>query len=39
MGRFYGLKVLNEEMTLEEVPKLWKKATQQWLNENTRKEG
>ena len=34
MGRFYGLKVLNGEMTIEEVPKLWKTATEKWLEEN-----
>ncbi len=39
MGRFYGIKILNKEMTIEKVPQLWKKATGKWLNENTEKEG
>lgn len=34
MGRFYGIKILNGDMTIEEVPKLWKKATRQWLDKN-----
>ena len=28
MGRFYGVKILAGEKTLEEVPKLWKTATE-----------
>lgn len=42
MGRFYGTKIKNgeinpatgEEWTLNDVPKLWRKATEKWLNEN-----
>lgn len=34
MGRFYGLKILKGEITIEDVPRLWKKATQDWLNKN-----
>lgn len=34
MGRFYGLKIKAEEMTLEDVPKLWRSATETWLEEN-----
>lgn len=34
MGRFYGIRILNEVMTMEEVPKLWKQTTEQWLSEN-----
>lgn len=34
MGRFYGLKIKREEMTLEEVPKLWRVATEKWLAAN-----
>lgn len=34
MGRFYGVKILAGEKTLEEVPKLWKAATEKWLREN-----
>ena len=34
MARFYGTKIRNSEMTIDEVPKLWKKATEKWLKEN-----
>lgn len=34
MGRFYGLKILNGEISIEDVPRLWKKTTQDWLNKN-----
>lgn len=34
MGRFYGLKILNEEMTIDKVPKLWRASTEKWLKEN-----
>lgn len=34
MARFYGTKIRNAEMTIDEVPKLWKKATEKWLKEN-----
>lgn len=34
MGRFYGIKVKNEEMTLDEVPKLWRASAQKWIEEN-----
>ena len=34
MGRFYGLKIRNGEITLGDVPRLWKKATEKWLSEN-----
>ncbi|WP_278336070.1 CD1375 family protein [Eisenbergiella tayi] len=34
MGRFYGVKIKAGEKTLEEVPKLWKVATEKWLREN-----
>ena len=34
MGKFYGLKIRANEMTLEQVPKLWKKATEKWLKDN-----
>ncbi len=34
MGRFYGIKIKNGEMTLDEVPKLWQKAVGKWLSEN-----
>ena len=34
MGRFYGMKIENGEMTIDEVPKLWKTVTQNWLIAN-----
>lgn len=34
MARFYGNRILSGIMTLEDVPKLWKAATQKWLGEN-----
>ena len=34
MGRFYGIKVKNGELELEEVPKLWRKSAELWLSEN-----
>ena len=37
MGRYYGLKIRSGEMTLEQVPKLWKKVTEKWLKENPEK--
>lgn len=40
MGRFYGLKIKNEEINrvtgepwkMDDVPKLWKRVTEDWLN-------
>ncbi len=34
MGRFYGIKILNGDMKIEDVPKFWKKVTEKWLLEN-----
>lgn len=34
MGRFYGIKIKNGDMTLDNVPKLWKTTTENWLNKN-----
>lgn len=34
MGRFYGLKIKAGEMTLEDVPKLWKTMTEKWMEAN-----
>lgn len=34
MARFYGIKIKSGEMTLEEVPKLWRKITENWLEIN-----
>lgn len=35
MGRFYGTQIQAGEITIDEVPKLWKKSTEKWLKENT----
>lgn len=32
MGEYYGKKILAGEMTIEDVPKLWRKKTQDWLD-------
>lgn len=37
MGRYYGLKIRSGEMTLDQVPKLWKTVTEKWLKENPEK--
>lgn len=34
MGRYYGLKIRNNEMELNDVPKLWKAMTEKWMKEN-----
>ena len=34
MARFYGLKIKAGEMTLEDVPKLWKTMTEKWMEAN-----
>lgn len=34
MGRFYGSKIKNGEITIGKVPKLWRKATEKWITEN-----
>lgn len=34
MGRFYGKKILAGTMTLDEVPDIWEKATDKWLEAN-----
>lgn len=31
MGRFYGLKIKNGDMKIDDVPKLWRTATENWL--------
>lgn len=31
MGRFYGLKIKNGDMTIDDVPKLWRTVTENWL--------
>lgn len=34
MARFYGLKILAGELTVNDVPKLWKTVTEKWLREH-----
>lgn len=34
MGRFYGIKILNGEISIEDVPRLWKNTTELWLSKN-----
>lgn len=34
MGRFYGEQILNGEITMEDVPRLRKAATEKWLAKN-----
>lgn len=34
MGRFYGIKIKNGDMAIENVPKLWKTPTETWLQSN-----
>lgn len=34
MGKFYGRKILEEIITINEVPSLWRKTTEKWLEEN-----
>ena len=39
MAKFYGLKILGGELTIDEVPKLWRKVTEKWMKENGVEEG
>ncbi len=34
MGEFYGKRIRNSIMTIEQVPAYWLAKTQKWLNEN-----
>ena len=34
MARFYGIKIRNNEITLEQVPKLWRAGTEKWFKDN-----
>lgn len=34
MGRYYGLKIRMNEITLEQVPRLWKTMTEKWMEQN-----
>lgn len=39
MGRFYGERIRKGEITLDDVPKLWKAVTEKWLRQFEGKEG
>ncbi len=34
MGRYYGIKIKNGIMTIDQVPKLWRKSAEEWLKNN-----
>lgn len=34
MGEFYGKRIKNSIMTIEQVPAYWLSKTQKWLEEN-----
>ena len=34
MGRYYGTKIRQGVMTIEQVPTLWRAVTEKWLAEN-----
>lgn len=34
MGRFYGLKILRGEMTIDEVRSYWLPMVEEWLDKN-----
>lgn len=34
MGRFYGERIRRGEITMEDVPKLWKAVAEKWLDKN-----
>lgn len=34
MGRFYGERIRKGEIIMGDVPKLWRKATREWLDKN-----
>ena len=34
MGKFYGEKIIAGQMTIYQVPKYWRKKTEDWLAEN-----
>lgn len=39
MARFYGLKIIAGEMTIKDIPKLWKTGTEKWLKANQKQTG
>lgn len=34
MGRFYGIKIESGIITIDDVPKFWKSATEKWIQDN-----
>ena len=34
MAAIYGRRIKKGKMTIEEVPEMWRAATQEWLNAN-----
>ncbi len=34
MGNFYGIKILNGKMYMEDVPSFWKNSVLEWLSKN-----
>lgn len=34
MGRFYGERIKKGEMTLDDIPRLWRTVTEKWLMKN-----
>nr|DAL80234.1 MAG TPA: hypothetical protein [Caudoviricetes sp.] len=34
MGKFYGKRIRNKIMTIEQVPNFWLQKTEKWLEEN-----
>lgn len=35
MGKFYGLKIKNGDMTIEDVGSFWKLRVEKWLADNS----
>jgi len=35
MARFYGTKIKNGEMQLDDVPEFWREETKEWLDKNS----
>lgn len=34
MGKLYGIKIKSGIITMDDVPKLWKSATEKWIQDN-----
>lgn len=35
MAKFYGIKIQNGDLQIDDVPKLWRSAVEKWLAANT----